>query len=106
MNQRRSELSELPNLGSTITTRLRAVGVSSPGALARIGAPAVYARLCRAAERRLPRCYYPTRSKVRFGAFTGRDLCAEDKRQLERAVCELTRSPRPRALFARRIKTL
>ncbi|MGH7461629.1 MAG: TfoX/Sxy family DNA transformation protein [Longimicrobiales bacterium] len=88
MSSTRAELTELPNIGSTIAKRLRDVGIHSVRDLENVGAAGAYLALCAKARRRLPVCYYLYTLEGALRSLRWTALSPDEKDRLQRQVAE------------------
>jgi DNA transformation protein len=79
-------LSDLPNVGAAIVSRLLGIGIDSIGELRRVGAPEAYRLLCAVAGRRLPLCYYLYSLEAAVRGIAWTDLSETEKCRLRLAA--------------------
>jgi hypothetical protein len=85
---RSSALEKFPNLGATITARLRDIGIVHPGDLAQIGPVTAYCRLSERAGKPLPRCYYLYSLEAALRGVQWTALSDDEKGRLDSAAAK------------------
>jgi len=86
MSDETIELKDLKNIGLTLQSKLKDVGIKSVEDLERIGPVQAYIKLCKQEGRRLPVCYYLYSIEAALKKKDWRALSAAQKAKLLAAV--------------------